>query len=288
MSEMLKLLSKVRIHPTMWAVAAIAVATAQFSGILLLFAIVFIHEMGHAAAAHYYKWRIKSITILPFGGSMETEEYGNRPMKEEAAVILLGPIQHLWLAGVFFLLYNTSFISYEMYRQFFHVNAVIMIFNLLPVWPLDGGKLLLCGLSSRFSFLAAHRFVLQISAAGMGAGLLYLVLTNPLNIHGWLIAGFIGLSLLTEWRQRYYAFIRFLLERHYGRGGTPGELKPIRVDEDISIMQVLEQFQRGCKHPVIVMKDGRESGSLDENEILHAYFSQKLTGAKIGELLYSY
>ena len=65
-------------------------------------------------------------------------------------------------------------------------------------------------------------------------------------------------------------------------------LKPIKVDQNEQIIEVLERFQRGCKHPVIVLKDGRESGALDENEILHAYFSDKLTSASIGELLYSY
>ena len=90
-----------------------------------------------------------------------------------------------------------------------------------------------------------------------------------------------------EWRQRYYAFMRFLLQRHYGNSKDLAKLKPIRADENEPIYKVLELFQRGCKHPIIVMKNGKESGTLDENELLHAYFSEKRTDGKIGDLLYS-
>ncbi|MDQ7863250.1 hypothetical protein RCO48_26025 [Peribacillus frigoritolerans] len=55
------------------------------------------------------------------------------------------------------------------------------------------------------------------------------------------------------------------------------KLKPISVDSQEPIYKVLELFQRGCKHPVIIMKNGKKSGSLDETEILHAYFSEKMT-----------
>ena len=47
--------------------------------------------------ASYYSWRIPRIMLLPFGGMAEVDEHGNRPLKEEAFVILAGPIQHLWL-----------------------------------------------------------------------------------------------------------------------------------------------------------------------------------------------
>lgn len=288
MNESIKLLQKINIHPTLWVVMGIAVITAHFTQILMLFCIVFVHEMGHAVIANHFNWRIKAIQILPFGGSVETEEYGNKSMREELLVILAGPIQHLWLVGVAYLMYTFSFVSFELYQQFFYMNSAVMLFNLLPIWPLDGGKLLFLGLSLKRSFIDAHRLTILLSTAIAILGFFYILLTAPLNLNAWIIAGFIIFTLVMEWKQRYFAFIRFLLERHYGRNSTLEMLKPIKVDQSEKIIEVLERFQRGCKHPVIVLKDGRESGALDENEILHAYFSDKLTSASIGELLYSY
>lgn len=288
MNELVKLLWKVKIHPTLWLVIAISVLTSHFTQILMFFVIIFVHEMGHATAAHFFKWRIKSIQLLPFGGALETDEYGNKSLKEDLIVILAGPVQHVWLVGLAYLFYSFSIIPYEMYQQFFYSNAAVMIFNLLPVWPLDGGKLLFLGLSKRKSFLDAHSFTLLFSAILATAGLILSVLLISFNLNVWIIACFIGITLAMEWRQRYYAFIRFLLDRHYGRSVDLTRLEPIQVDENEMIYKVLEKFQRGCKHPVIVMKNGQESGSLDENELLHAYFTNKMTNGKIGELLYAY
>ncbi|KMY51097.1 M50 family metallopeptidase [Peribacillus loiseleuriae] len=288
MNELLKLLWKIKIHPTLWLVIGISVLTSHFTQILMFFVIIFVHEMGHAVAAHFFKWRIKSIQLLPFGGALETDEYGNKSLKEDLIVILAGPIQHVWLVGLAYLFYSFSIMPYEMYQQFFYSNAAVMLFNLLPVWPLDGGKLLFLGLSKHKSYLDAHSFTLLISSFLAAAGFGLSVLLISFNLNVWIIACFIGISLAMEWRQRYYAFIRFLLDRHYGRSEDLTRLEPIQVDENEMIYKVLEKFQRGCKHPVIVMKNGQESGSLDENELLHAYFTNKMTNGKIGELLYAY
>ena len=78
MSEYGKLLLKIKVHPTLWFVVGISVATAHFTEMMMLLTIIFVHEIGHAVCAQYFKWRIKSIQLLPFGGTLETEEYGNK------------------------------------------------------------------------------------------------------------------------------------------------------------------------------------------------------------------
>lgn len=266
----------------------IAAMTAHFIQVLMLLFTVFIHELGHAIAAQHFKWRIKSISLLPFGGTVETDEYGNKSLKEDCMVILAGPLQHLWLIGLAYLLSSFSYLPYEMYQQFLYLNLTVLAFNLLPIWPLDGGKLLFLGLSLYRSFIDAHRFTMLFSTAFALIFLTLVTMLQPFNLNIWIITGFIAFSLAIEWKQRYYAFIRFLLERHYGRNDDLAILKPIRVEESELIPRVLEKFQRGCKHPVIILKNGKERGSLDETEILHAYFSDKLTNVKIGDLLYSY
>ena len=288
MSEYGKLLLKIKVHPTLWFVICISVATAHFKEMMMLLAIIFVHEMGHAVCAQYFNWRIKSIGMLPFGGNLETEEYGNKSLKEDMFVVLAGPLQHIWLIGLNYILYFFSFISYESYQSFFYLNVIVCLFNLLTIWPLDGGRLLFIGIAQFYSFLEAQTYTLYISTAFAVIAFLTWILIQPLNLNAWMISLFICISLLMEWRQRYFAFIRFLLQRYYGNSSDLDKLKPIRADEDESIFKVLQLFQRGCKHPIIVMKNGKESGTLDENELLHAYFSEKRTDGKIGDLFYLY
>ncbi|WP_110927082.1 M50 family metallopeptidase [Bacillus massiliglaciei] len=288
MNEYAGLLLKIRVHPTLWFVAGAAVLTAHFTELFMLFTIVFIHEMGHAVCARHFKWRIKSILLLPFGGAMETEEYGNKNLKEDVAVILAGPFQHLWMMGAAYLAASLSLISPDMYDRFLYMNAAVLIFNLLPIYPLDGGRLLFVGLSFLHTFIDAHKYTLYLSTGFTALLFIIVAAAAPLNLNMWIIGFFLMFSLVMEWRQRYFAFVRFLLQRHYGRSGDLAQLKPIKVDENEEIYKVLELFRRGCKHPIIVLKEGKESGSLDETELLHAYFTEKMTRGRIGDLLYSY
>lgn len=244
--------------------------------------------MGHAAAASFFSWRIKRIALLPFGGVAEMEEHGNRPLKEELVVILSGPLQHLWMMGAAYLLYQLSFLSEGMYELFIQYNLMILLFNLLPIWPLDGGKLVFLLLSIYQSFPNAHRRVLLISAACTVLFSVFILTFSPINLNIWVVIAFLLFSLYHEWKQSRYVFMRFLLERYYGKNSDFRQLKPIVVEEDEMVMHVLEKFQRGFKHPIIIEKNGKEKGSMDENELLHAYFTEKMVTSRIGDLLYMY
>lgn len=254
---------------------------------LLLF-IIFVHEMGHAVAASFFSWRIKKISFLPFGGVAEIDEHGNRPLREEAIVTLAGPIQHLWLIGAGFLLFEMNLMPNDLYQLFLKYNFMVLIFNLLPIWPLDGGKILFLLLSVRNSFPKAHQQTIFISIGMLTLFVLLVLWLSPLNLNVWIVILFMVISLYTEWKQHRYVFMRFLLERYYGKKTTIGSLKPIEVEEDDYILDVLSEFQRGKKHLIVVYNDGIEKGSLDENELLHAYFAEKQTNAKISDLLFSY
>ncbi|MFS0636280.1 M50 family metallopeptidase [Mesobacillus foraminis] len=288
MNKTISLLTKIHFHPLLWVVVALAIATAHFIELSLLLLVIFIHEMGHAAAASFFSWRIKKISLLPFGGVAEMDEHGNRSLYQETVVVLAGPIQHIWMLGVSYGLFSAGLVPAYWHDRFLEFNLMVLLFNLLPIWPLDGGKLVFLLLSFRKAFPEAHMQTICISAAALGIFMLAIMFTGPFTLNVWIIIGFLIFSLYYEWRHRRYVFIRFLMERYYGNQGDFRLLKPLNVSEDEELSSVLERFQRGCKHPVIVKKKDGVEASLDENELLHAYFAEKQTKAKIGELLYLY
>lgn len=244
--------------------------------------------MGHAAAASFFSWRIKKISLLPFGGVAEMDEHGNRPLKEEFIVVIAGPLQHLWMVGGAYLLKNFGGIPEELFQLFISYNVMIFIFNLFPVWPLDGGKLVFLLLSLKHSFPHAHRVTLLLSVASLGLFSFLILMIAPSHINVWVVIAFLAFSLYHEWKQRRFIFMRFLLERYYGKKSNPSALVPIQADEQELLIHVLEKFQRGCKHPIIVEAEGKEKGTLDENELLHAYFTEKRLTDKISDLLFLY
>jgi len=274
------------IHPLLWVVIAIGVMTAHFYELCMLFTIIFIHELGHASAASFFSWRIKKISLLPFGGVAEMDEHGNRPLLEETIVIIAGPLQHVWLLGVGIFLYHSQILTESLFQTFVQFNGMIFLFNLLPIWPLDGGKLIFLLFSLKKSFPKSHELTLYVSGIGIVAFLAFVLFMMPTNLNAWIIISFLVFTLYYEWKQRRYIFMRFLLERYYGKKTTElRKLLPIEVSEQDKLMDVFEKFRRGCKHPIIVREKGKEKQILDENELLHAYFKEKWVSASIKDII---
>jgi stage IV sporulation protein FB len=285
---MIEVFRKIHIHPLFWIVMGIAVVTARFHELMTLLLIIFIHEMGHALMAHFFSWRIKKISILPFGGVAEMDEHGNRPLKEEFLVIAAGPLQHIWLSIFMYVLWTIEIISTSYFSMFMEFNMMILFFNLLPIWPLDGGKLLHLILSRYKPYLQASRFSVVSSFIFLVMFHLISLLLSPFNLNIWVVVIYLYVSLWFEWKQIRFVFMRFLLERYYGKKNVIKGLKPIVVDSNDFLFEVLEQFQRGSKHPLVVIDEGKELGKLDENELLHAYFSEKMVSARIKDIMYNY
>lgn len=288
MNNLTGLLRKIHIHPLFWIIVGIAILTASFKQLIILFSIIFIHEMGHVLMAYFFSWRIKKISILPFGGVAEMDEHGNRPLKEELLVIIAGPIQHIWLSVFVYVIYKMNFVTEGFFDLFMGYNLMIFAFNLLPIWPLDGGKLLHILVSTNKPFLQSVRFSLISSFLFLIIFHIICIIFTPFNLNIWIVIIYLYVSLWAEWKQMNFVFMRFLLERYYGKKMVFKRLRPLKVNGDDFLYEVLAKFQRGKKHPLLIMKDGREVGNLDENELLHAYFAEKLIDAKVKDLMYSY
>ncbi|MBS4194820.1 site-2 protease family protein [Lederbergia citri] len=280
------LLKGIQIHPLFWIVAGIAIITGHFWQLLFLFMIVFTHEIGHAAAAAHFGWKIKRILILPFGGVCEVDEHGNRQINEDLVVILAGPLQHLIIAALIPVLVMLSFLPTDFAKQISLYNIMILLFNLIPVWPLDGGKLVQLFLSTRHPYIKACRLSLMSSFIVLLFLHAILLLFYPFNINVWIILLYLDITLWTDWKQQGYVFMRFLLERHYGKNINFSQLQPIEARGEDYLHDVLEKFKRGCKHLIYVGGRNSSLGKLDENEILHAYFTEKRVSAQLKDLVY--
>jgi Zn-dependent protease/predicted transcriptional regulator len=152
------------------AAAATALAT-----ILLLFAIVTMHEYGHALAARHYGIPTRDITLLPIGGVARLERMPREP-RHELVIALAGPAVNVVLAA---LLYaglrltggvpdeiapaDERFFSRTLLQQLLAWNVMLAGFNMIPAFPLDGGRVLRAALAWRGGdYAAATRRAAQI------------------------------------------------------------------------------------------------------------------------------
>lgn len=172
--------------------------------VLALFACVVLHEFGHALTARRYGIQTRSITLLPIGGVAALEKMPDNP-RQEIHVAIAGPAVNLFIAVLLYLyidlrgtpltdaepgLANGSFV----YRLML-VNLFIAGFNLLPAFPMDGGRVLRAALALRMDHAEATRraaTVGQCIALGMGLlGIMY----NPFLL---LIAVFVWFGASME------------------------------------------------------------------------------------------
>jgi Zn-dependent protease len=154
----------------------------------LVFAIVVLHELGHSAAAQYYHVPVKQIVLLPIGGVAQLEEIPEDP-KKELVIAIAGPLVNFALAILLALaapLLGQSISSGSLlalpellgkltfpsiFGYIFTTNLFIGLFNLIPAYPMDGGRILRALLASRLSYgraTAAAVLIGQILSWGFG------------------------------------------------------------------------------------------------------------------------
>lgn len=192
----MKLLKSAKIVKVLMAGASLAAYTWLFSfqfAIALIACLVF-HEYGHIRAMKYFGMKTKGIYLIPFlGGAAVTDEKINTRW-QDVAISMMGPCFGLFLSLVLILLYEVT--GAPILAGLAVFNALLNLFNLLPVLPLDGGHVLK---SISFSMNSTLGIVLCVAAAGGG-----IILSYSLGLYLFsFLLGVGSLEILMEWRTRH-------------------------------------------------------------------------------------
>ncbi|MBI3928214.1 MAG: site-2 protease family protein [Armatimonadetes bacterium] len=171
---------QIRVHATvlilfLW-VGLVAGRSQLLQGlaiIVLVFGVIVLHELGHALMARRFGIATREIVLLPIGGLARLEKMPEQP-RQELLVALAGPAVNLVLALVALAALQLPLPEGPMLLagSAFTVNVMIGLFNLLPAFPMDGGRVLRALLSTRMSSARATRYaaeVGQLMALGFGA-----------------------------------------------------------------------------------------------------------------------
>lgn len=185
--------------------------------------IIFIHELGHLLTARYFNWKIDKIYIYPLGGITKINDKINKPLKEEIIIVLMGPI--------FQMIYYYVLIKMGV-QDILLFNLILLLFNLLPIYPLDGGKIL----NLVFSFFLSYKLSYKITFFFSFLFYIILVLFSLFYFHSLffiIVIFFLMFKIIDEYSKKDYYFSKFLLERYLNNY----RFKKIKFIKGINSMQ---------------------------------------------------
>lgn len=268
----------------------IAVWTGYFLEIMTLFGLIIIHELGHVSAARFFNWRMTEIELLPFGGVAKTDEWGTVPSREELIVAVAGPAYNAIMIVFAAICDVFGWWSHEWADFFVTANLWLAAFNLLPIYPLDGGRILQVWMNYHFPFRRAVLYTLLISwtltAALFVASFLPLWFGRPFLLNVFVIAIFLLISNLLLWRQKNYQYIRFLLGRQTDKNLTNKRVAALTVTVEDTIISAIKKWKKEVYHVIVVSDErGNVLRVLPEETVLWHFFNGSTPYGKFCELL---
>ncbi len=253
--------------------------------ILILFACVVLHEFGHALTARRYGIKTRDITLLPIGGVARLERMPDQP-SQELWVALAGPAVNVVISAVLFVwlvatdtlepIGSLSVSQGSFLERLMIVNIFLVVFNLIPAFPMDGGRVLRALLAMRMEYTRATQV-----AAGLGQGIAFVFgfigfFTNPLLLF---IAFFVWIGAAQE---------ASMVQMKSSLSGIPVRLamltdfKTLTVDDPLS--KAVELILAGSQTDFPVLNGTETVGVLTKGDLLVALARQGQT-ARVGDIM---
>ncbi len=252
--------------------------------ILLLFAFVVMHEYGHALTARKFGIETRDITLYPIGGVARLERMPEKPI-EELWVALAGPAVNVVIAGLLFgylvltrtfqPLTSLSISTGSIIERLMIVNLWLVGFNLIPAFPMDGGRVLRALLGLRLEYVKATQIAAYV---GRGFAFLFGILglfSNPFLIF---IALFVWMGAGQE---------ASMVQIKHSINGIP-VTRAMQTDFAIltprdTLSRVVGLILAGSQHDFPVLQDGHIVGILDRDTFMNVLYerSQSTTVAEV-------
>ncbi len=195
---MKKLSCDIYVHPLTVIYIAIALFTGRFSFLFIHLFVAFIHEICHLMTSLILKIPVHSLEMLPFGFYARIDDLEEAPFWKQILILLAGPLSIIISLPIIWGLYQGDIISFYGYRHGYEACFLVFFFNLLPVYPLDGGRLLRA-ICHRFLDIEHGKILSSVISLLTSAFVCYLCIRNGQLLVMLFIVGAQFKMIIAEW-----------------------------------------------------------------------------------------
>lgn len=288
---------RIEVHVTFLLLMLAYVALSRASGIadvlavvgdlLLLFACVLLHELGHALMARRFGVNTREIVLTGIGGIAKLERMPERPA-EEMLVALAGPAVNVVIAtviGAFLLQRHETFETITRYALdghalefLFYVNVVMFLFNLVPAFPMDGGRVLRALLAMAMPYTRATRYA---SLVGQGFAVVFAIVGTLVTQNLALVA--IALFVFVTAREE-----RALVQTRSSLTGMPVSAAMVTaflsLETRHELSYAVDLLLAGEQKDFPVLEEGQFLGMLSRDDLLRGMRAEG-PGAPVGRIV---
>ncbi|MFH1305844.1 MAG: site-2 protease family protein [Candidatus Omnitrophota bacterium] len=272
----------INIHVTFFLLLGFFFLLFGLRGLALIIGVFFfvtVHELCHSMAAAYFGIKVKRITLLPIGGVASMSSMPTKP-HQEFIISLAGPLSNIFIVIAFYyplraflgqetlmypllvMLGQAKFSGpFNLLAHVYWINLVLAVFNMIPAFPMDGGRVLRAALSSRIGYekgtaiavRLGHIFALLFAYFGIVHGHIFLLV----------IAVFIYMAASSEGLQ---VRIEGTIKNYSVKDVLAGNFVSVRCSTSLSKMLELMFHTHQEDYPVI--EDGKFQGFVTRRSIM--------------------
>lgn len=255
---MIKITRFFYIHLLVLPLIAVAFFTKSQMTFFIAYGVVLIHELCHLLAALCLNVKVYSIIVMPFGMTLRLDSSVMRSPKKEAAIALAGPLSNALMLLFGFCLFDVYAPSLNFYL-FMVINGALLILNLIPVPPLDGGRIVRAAVIHHAGLIPAAKITRRISYVFIGLicvmGVLLLILFrgNPSLI---MIGAFLFYSLADEKKNSDILIMREMIyEKEKLKSDSLIPSKMICVHQNTPAKRILRKLNLSTFYIISIIDD---------------------------------
>ncbi|MDR1391633.1 MAG: site-2 protease family protein [Clostridiales bacterium] len=246
-----------------------------FDFFLIAYTSAIIHEFFHIMLAKIFKVKILSIEFLPFGITAKLENSVIKEPNIEIIIACAGPISNILILMILFIINKYFCINKFYYDYAFVVNIFMFILNMLPIIPLDGGRILRALLTKSWGILKSYNFLIKLSyffSSILIIVSLFLLLTSPFNFSLILIGSFLLGNLTVQNRQVNLIFLKEILNSNNKLSKSNiNKIKFIAVFDVLPAIKILKHFTYNSYYVIKVLdKNMKIINTLTETQVVNS------------------